>query len=280
MAVPIKFASDKIRHESANNQPTSTTQSSTNLSSAKAEHFYVSSQNQTFTSSKLIHHKDNLKSSLTAKSSSMLHDTSSQGSFDLNKGVFDTDSVMMSANYHTKDDSPLLVQNLPDTVTAHGLYDKHLPPKSRLGAFLSAFHISRKCRPVVGDQDVSSNISRQGLKDVESCSSSYQANYPWRHKGRRRIQRLSYVLLAYVAGLLALTAFRVGNSHPWYQRGGHVLEPATHQTGSEEFMTHDASFRQKRDVRVEYITLAKNHSEHPHEGNHVEHTKILIFIKF
>ena len=165
----------------------------------------------------------------------------------------------MSETYHPNCHSPLLTSesSLPNAVF-NGHSDKSpLPKLTKLKTFFSAFH-SRKCRPLSGSEAPN---SKHGCNDLESCSSSYQANYPWRHKGRRRIQRLSYVLLVYVAGVLALMAVRVGNSQPWYQQDGHVADVTGIHGDSEGFMPHQVGSRHKRNVRIEYITLAKNRSD-------------------
>ncbi|RUS69259.1 hypothetical protein EGW08_022979 [Elysia chlorotica] len=262
MAATLESVSDEIGQTFVNRQQPFARQSSTQLCSAKKDIVYVPSQNETIIPSRSIPSVHNLKSS------SRMEDISCQGSLEAKI------NGMMPAAHHTEHLSPSTkpAQNLRDADPAYGLYDKHLPPKwTKLEALLSAFHINRKCRPNVGDRDISPGVPSQGFSDAESCSSALQANYPWRHKGRRRIQRLSYVLMVYVAGVLALMAVRVGNSHPWNQREDPVLELVEHQEGSQGFMPHDSGLRHKRDVRVEYITVAENSSSH-HEAEHLNCT--------
>ncbi|GFS23858.1 hypothetical protein ElyMa_005143400 [Elysia marginata] len=191
------------------------------------------------------------------------------------EGLPDTDITMYPTEHHL----PLLKpeQGFSDTEIDYRVHDNDevLPRKvSKLEAFFSTFHNKCKFRPLVKSSDKvcrseTSTASRYKLQDIEApSSSSYNAKYPWRHKGRRRIQRLSYVLLAYVAGVLVLTAVRVGNSQPWYQQGAaHGLDLGVATGDAGGLTAHAAAARHRRDVRVEYVALAHsiNHSDH-HEG--------------
>ncbi|GFN80455.1 sodium:potassium:calcium exchanger [Plakobranchus ocellatus] len=163
---------------------------------------------------------------------------------------------------------PLVVSHLPLSKTgpstsksiyvgdSRELSDLPLQVQDSTSRFLTSDHsLHAGIHHVSKDTTASNNQARWSSNcqsnDVESCSSSNKSNFPWRHKGRRRIKRLSSVLLVYAVGVLALTAFRVENSKPWYVDGGHALDLETSMMKPGEVLLQETGSRFRRDVRME-----------------------------